>query len=138
MVIWFTGMSGAGKSTLAKALFSDLKNSKYLVHHLDGDVFRNNNENTSTFNKKNILMNNLLIVQNCKKIITEYDFVLVSVICPYEESRNYARKIFGSGLYYEIFVDCPIEELIRRDTKGLYKKAIKNEIDVIGFSRKLQ
>jgi adenylylsulfate kinase len=137
MVIWFTGMSGSGKSTLARALAIELKKEDYKVHLLDGDVVRKKNNLTNKFNQKTILKNNYSIIQECKKNINDFDFILVCVISPYEKTRMYARDSLGRGQYIEVFVDCPIEELIRRDTKGFYAKGINKKLDVIGFSEKL-
>jgi len=30
--------------------------------------------------------------------------------------------------FVEVFVDCPLDELVRRDRKGLYAKALRGEI----------
>lgn len=30
--------------------------------------------------------------------------------------------------FVEVFVECPLDELVRRDRKGLYAKALKGEI----------
>lgn len=137
MVIWFTGMSGAGKTTLARALSGDLKQADYTVHLLDGDIIRRNNNITNTFNEETILNNNYSIIRECKKKLNDYDFLLVCVISPYEKTRLYARDILGVKHYLEVFVDCPIEELVRRDTKGFYAKSINKTLDVIGLSKKL-
>ena len=34
-------------------------------------------------------------------------------------------------------MNCSIDELVRRDTKGLYAKALYKELEVIGFSDRL-
>ena len=39
-IIWFTGLSGSGKTTLSKYLSNHLKNKKFKVKKIDGDVFR--------------------------------------------------------------------------------------------------
>jgi adenylylsulfate kinase-like enzyme len=41
--------------------------------------------------------------------------------------RQEIRKEIGS--FIEVYVKCSIEELSRRDVKGLYKKALAGEID---------
>ena len=55
---------------------------------------------------------------------------LSSFISPYREDRDRVRAIHDTaGLtFIEVFVDCPLEEVERRDPKGLYKKARAGEI----------
>ena len=52
--------------------------------------------------------------------------VLTSFISPYKELRDYARKQIGDFL--EVYVKCPVEVCMRRDTRGMYKKALAGEI----------
>jgi adenylylsulfate kinase len=137
MVIWFTGMSGAGKSTLTSGLYKDLTESKFTVLILDGDAVRQKKNMTNAFTKESILENNYSIIQECLKNINKYEFILVSVISPYEETRQFARNKLGTNAYLEVFVNCSIDELVRRDTKGLYEKALNKKIELIGFSKKL-
>jgi adenylylsulfate kinase len=137
MVIWLTGMSGSGKSTLTEILCYTFKQKGFSVNHLDGDAVRKINNTNDDFSKETILKNNYSIIQECIKSVEHYNFVVVSVISPYEETRQYARKLLKDR-YFEIYVKCSVEELIQRDTKGLYRKALRGEIDnLIGFSKKL-
>ena len=137
MVIWFTGMSGSGKTTLSKSLISNLKEKNYSVHSLDGDTVRKLNNESTHFTKDSILNNNYSIIEKCVKAVDQYDFVIVSVISPYEKTRRYARKVLKEK-YFEIYIKCSLETLILRDTKGFYQKALNGEIDnLIGFSSKL-
>ena len=134
MIIWFTGMSGAGKSTLSERLNDLLQKNGYSVCHFDGDVIRKQNKTSQCFTRESILENNCLIIEKCNKLVDQYDFVLVSVISPYEETRKYARKILR-GKYYEIYINCSLEMLIKRDTKGFYQKNLQGEMDnLIGVS----
>ena len=93
-IIWFTGLSGAGKTTLSKILFKTLKSKKYKVKRIDGDLFRKKKNNKS-FNKVEIVKNNLLIIKYIDKIKNNYDFIIVSVISPLKKTRNIAKKLFG-------------------------------------------
>ena len=54
--------------------------------------------------------------------------VLTSFISPFRAERRLAREIAAEGEFYEIFVDTAIEEAIKRDPKGLYKRALAGEI----------
>ena len=56
-----------------------------------------------------------------------YSYIIVSVIAPFEETRAYARKKLGNN-YIEIFVSASLDKLVKRDTKGLYKKALKGKL----------
>ena len=63
------------------------------------------------------------------KILKEAGFiVLCSFISPLREQREMANEIIGDD-FYEVYVDCSIEECIKRDVKGLYQKAIDGEIE---------
>lgn len=134
MIIWFTGLSGAGKSTLSDALKEKLEELNFSVFQVDGDLFRKETKKENDFSRDAIIENNQKIIAFCKQIENDYDFIIVSVISPYKETRNKAREIFGAK-YTEIFLDCPLEELIKKDVKGIYKKAMSGEIkNLIGFS----
>ena len=51
---------------------------------------------------------------------------IVSLISPYRNVREYARKQFPK--FIEVYCKCSLQECIRRDPKGLYKKALAGEI----------
>jgi len=133
-IIWFTGLSGSGKTTLANTFYKILKRKKYKSKIIDGDTFRKKKKTFNDFTKKNIIKNNLSVINYISKIKHNYDFILVAVISPILKTRVYARKKFGNR-YYEVYVHCSIKTLLKRDTKGLYaaakKKIIKN---LIGYN----
>jgi adenylylsulfate kinase len=52
--------------------------------------------------------------------------VITAAISPYEAAREQARRQIGN--FVEVYVRCSIEELARRDVKGLYAKALRGEI----------
>jgi len=133
-VIWLTGLSGSGKSSLALALKDYLLAAGKKVEIIDGDAVRKNLNKHLGFSREDIRENNRLIAELAKNKIQEADFVLVPVIAPYREDRQATRDFIGPA-YYEIFLNCPLEECIKRDIKGLYKKALAGEIkDFIGVS----
>ena len=49
--------------------------------------------------------------------------VLTAFISPFRAERAMVRELVPDGDFIEIFVDTPLAEAERRDTKGLYKKA---------------
>lgn len=137
-VLWLTGLSGSGKTTLAKSIKEKLIIQKYKVKLVDGDSFRKKNKNKNNFTKKNIYLNNLSIIDYVYSIKNKYDFTIISVISPLLKSRIKAKKIFKKD-YYEVFVKCSKQELIKRDTKNLYKLALQKKINnLVGFNSKIK
>lgn len=137
-IIWFTGLSGSGKSTLSNNLFKRLKKKKFKIKKIDGDTFRKKNKTKKNFSKKGIIDNNKKIIEEISKIQVNYDFILVSVISPLIQTRKIAKNKFKKR-YFEINVFCKMKTLIKRDTKGLYKKALEKKIsDLIGFNSKIK
>jgi sulfate adenylyltransferase/3'-phosphoadenosine 5'-phosphosulfate synthase len=53
--------------------------------------------------------------------------VITAAISPYREIRDEIRSRIGRD-FVEVYVKCPLETLIKRDVKGLYKKALAGEI----------
>lgn len=137
-VLWLTGLSGSGKTTLAKSVKKKLILKNFKVKLVDGDSFRKKNKNKNNFTRQNIYLNNLSIINYVQKIKNEFDFIIVSVISPLLKSRIKAKKIFQKD-YYEIFVKCSRKELVKRDTKNLYKLALQKKINnLIGFNSEIK
>ena len=51
---------------------------------------------------------------------------ITAAISPYRAIRDEARAQIGP--FVEVFVRCPLDVLVQRDTKGLYAKALRGEI----------
>lgn len=124
--LWFTGLSGAGKSTLAARLETVLRERSHKVEILDGDIVRTNLSKGLGFSREDRDTNILRIAFVAKLLTRNEVAVLVAAISPYEETRQRAAEEIGN--FVEVYVKCSIEELTRRDVKGLYAKALKGEI----------
>jgi adenylylsulfate kinase len=134
-IIWFTGMSGSGKSTLSIELKKVLQNNSYSVQIIDGDTIRDNYTTQLGFGRKDVLSNNLNIAQKCLESRSHYDVILVPVISPYEEVRREVRKLLNPN-FHLIYLTTTLDNLKKRDTKGLYALADSGVIkDLIGFSK---
>jgi adenylylsulfate kinase len=137
MIIWLTGLSGSGKTTLSRLLSNKLESQGYSIEGYDGDRIREELKIESDFSKEGILKNNFEVIDRINQVKDRVDFIVISLITPFKVVRDYARKIFGKN-YFEIYVKCDKDTLIRRDTKGLYERAINGELDnLIGFSDKI-
>src|SRR5690606_5342761 len=47
---------------------------------------------------------------------------------PYRRDRHQARALVPGGRFFEVHVHAPIEELRRRDPKGLYAREARGEV----------
>jgi len=126
VTIWLTGLSGAGKSTIATQLEQTLRARERGVEVLDGDVVRTHLSKGLGFSREDRDTNILRIAYVCSLLTRNGVVVISAAISPYEGARNQAREWIGD--FVEVYVRCPIEELTRRDTKGLYAKALRGEI----------
>ncbi len=126
--IWFTGLSGSGKSTIAKALEAKLHASGKHTMMLDGDNLRHGLNRDLGFTDAD-RVENIRRVGETAKLMTEAGLiVLCSFISPFRAERDMVRAMFPEGEFFEVFVDTPLEDCIKRDPKGLYAKAMRGEI----------
>jgi len=127
-ILWFTGMSGAGKTTIATGVEALLRKRGWKVLVLDGDKIRSAADKRLGFSREDILRNNSSVIGMCQENIHKRDYILVAIISPFVQSRKEARRIFGEN-FYEIYVKASLETLIRRDTKGFYRKSLNGEME---------
>ena len=125
--IWFTGLSGAGKSTLAGLLAAELAERGRRVEVLDGDVVRTNLSKGLGFSREDRDTNVRRIAFVCHLLSRNGIAAISAAISPYEGARREARLLIGD--FVEVYVRCPIPELVRRDVKGLYAKALQGQIE---------
>ena len=125
-VIWLTGLPSSGKTTLAQNLAATLKAAGAPVEVLDGDEVRRTISADLGFSAKDRREHAIRVVYLSKMLIRNGINVIVPIISPYRETRAYARQELEN--FVEVYVDCPQEECIRRDVKGLYAKALSGEI----------
>ena len=126
VTVWFTGLSGAGKSTIAEKLAKVLKERGRKVEIMDGDVVRTNLSKGLGFSKEDRDINIRRIGFVCDLLARNGVVAIAAAISPYREVRDENRA--NTGNFLEVYVECSIEELTRRDVKGLYEKALKGEI----------
>jgi bifunctional enzyme CysN/CysC len=125
---WFTGLSGSGKSTIASAFDSALLHSGKHTYVLDGDNIRHGLNRDLGFTDTDRIENIRRVAEVARLMVDAGLIVIVSFISPFAADRKLARSLFKEGEFIEVFVDAPLEECERRDTKGLYAKARKGEL----------
>lgn len=124
--IWFTGLSGAGKSTITEQLEPLLKQRGCKVEVLDGDVVRTNLSKGLGFSKEDRDTNIRRIGFVCALLTRNGVFTISAAISPYKAIRNENRALIKN--FVEVYVKASLETCIKRDVKGLYKKALAGEI----------
>lgn len=118
-IFQFTGLSGSGKTTLAFEVAKLLQGQGYTVQVLDGDDMRKSISVGLGFSREDRLENMKRIASYATGCLA--DVILIAVINPYEEGREYMRNKCQAPL---IWIRCGVDVLKQRDTKGLYKKAL--------------
>jgi adenylylsulfate kinase len=127
LTIWLTGLPSAGKSTIARKLATLLKDEGHRVTVLDGDEVRERLNKGLGFSKED-RDENIRRIAYVARLLTEAgSAVIVAAISPYRDARDAARAEIGR--FAEIHVSCSLEECIRRDVKGLYKKALAGTLE---------
>ena len=125
--IWFTGLSGTGKSTISGELVRKLEErGETRVEVLDGDVVRTHLSKGLGFSKEDRDTNILRIGFVCELLSRNGAIAIGAAISPYREIRDRVRS--QTRNFVEVYVSTPIETLVQRDVKGLYKKALAGEI----------
>jgi sulfate adenylyltransferase len=126
--IWFTGLSGAGKSTTAEVLTVLLLEHGRQVTVLDGDVVRTHLSKGLGFSKEDRDVNVRRIGFVAAEVVRFGGVVICAAVSPYRATRNDVRAMVGSEQFVEVFVDTPLEVCEERDSKGMYAKARRGEI----------
>ncbi|MGA8534305.1 MAG: adenylyl-sulfate kinase [Candidatus Tumulicola sp.] len=126
--VWLTGLSGAGKSTIAERLAPELTARGCKVEVLDGDEVRTHLSKGLGFSREDRDINIGRISFVASLLVKHGAAVITAAISPYAQARSEARERIGSGQFVEVYVRCSLDELTRRDVKGLYAKAIAGEL----------
>lgn len=126
MVVWLIGLSGAGKTTLAKKIVADANKNATKTVLLDGDVIREVFGNDLGYSMENRLVNAQRICQLGRFLEGQRINVVCAILSIFPETRAWNREHLLN--YYEVFIDTPIETLVKRDSKGIYGRYTRGEI----------
>ena len=127
-IVWLTGMSGAGKSTLANALADALGPQQLEI--LDGDEIRTHLSKGLGFSREDRDINVHRIGYLARTLARHGVGVVTAAISPYAETRRAVRELAEArGIaVVEVYANAAIDELVRRDVKGLYARALAGEV----------
>jgi adenylylsulfate kinase-like enzyme/glycosyltransferase involved in cell wall biosynthesis len=135
-VIWITGLSGAGKTTLMVEVVSRFRRNNVAVVALDGDGLREVFGVTSIDGRDHDRQKRLNLALQysrlCKTISSQGTVVVISTISLFREVHSWNRANLPG--YFEVYLKVPLDELRRRDPKGIYSRFDKGELsDVAGL-----
>ena len=131
-VIWITGIPASGKSTIATLLKEYYQKRNLPADILDGDEIRKTLSKDLGFSPQDRKEHNRRVIVVAKLLAKNGIVTIIPLISPYRETRELARKEIPN--FVEVYVNASLEECMRRDPKGLYKKAKTGEIkDLTGF-----
>lgn len=128
-VLWLTGPPCAGKTTLARALRARLAGARG-VELLDGDEVRAALSRGLGFSREDRDENVRRIGFVARLLARNGVAVIVAAVSPYRATRaEVAAALRAEGIpVLEAHVDAPLDVLVARDGKGLYRKALAGEL----------
>jgi adenylylsulfate kinase len=140
-IIWFTGQSGAGKTAISLQFLKEYQD----WFHIDGDDIRelfNNKDYSEQGRRRNIE----LAQQLAQYLYSKNKNVIVSLVSPYIDQREYFKNKIGKDLIeiylhttedrgknmFQTIYEAPIENYIQLDTTNKTVeesfKILKNKI----------
>src|SRR5579885_3464222 len=93
---------------------------------LDGDEVRTHLSRGLGFSKEDRDTNVRRIGYVARLIARSGGVAITAAISPYRAVRDEIRS--QTPGFVEVYVRCPLDELVRRDVKGLYRRALAGEI----------
>ena len=122
-VLWITGLSGSGKSTLAQLVGGRLREQGEPVVIFDGDELRSlmsvEKVKTNPFDRETRMDLSMKYSGLCKSVASQGYTVIIATISLFKEVHDWNRANLPG--YFEAYLKVPIDELRRRDPKGIYK-----------------
>ena len=130
LVIWLCGLAGSGKSTIGFGVYEELKKKNPNIVYLDGDELRDLLGHYDY--DRNGRIEVALKRSKFAHFLSEQGLiVVVTTISMFKEIYAYNRKTLEN--YLEVYIQCDLEELKKRDQKCLYSAALKGQIkNVVG------
>lgn len=124
MILQFTGLSGAGKTSIAQALKTKLESQGLRTEVVDGDQYRQTVCKGLGFSKEDRCENIRRLGLVAESFRRQNCIAIISAINPYDIVRQELKESYGAKT---VWVNCEVDVLIDRDTKGLYKRALLPE-----------
>lgn len=128
-MLQLTGLSGAGKTSIAynaKRLLECAYGAEIPVEVIDADEYRKTVSKGLGFSKEDRVENMRRLGKLGHHFSSTGRVVIIAAINPYAMVRTELRNRYFART---IWIKCGLDELIRRDTKGLYRRALAPAAD---------
>ncbi|MFK8851031.1 adenylyl-sulfate kinase [Streptomyces sp. Ac-502] len=129
-VFWITGLAESGKTTVASILARQLRQIGIRPVLLDGNVVREALGETRSFDREGRRNMAYTYARFGRMLAGQGQVVICSTISLFHDVQAWNRE--NIERYYEVFLDVPLEELKKRDSKGVYSTADHKEVVGIG------
>lgn len=134
MVIWLIGLSGAGKSTIGREVYKLAKAKRSNTVYIDGDEVRAifaQDKGPADYSVEGRRKNGERISELCAWLDRQGIDVVCAILSIFEDQRQAMRSRLSK--YFEVYVSVPFEQLVKNDSKGIYRKAATGEVgEVVG------
>lgn len=124
--VWLTGRPCVGKSTVSQRLQEEFQKRGQAVSVFDGDEIRTSLCADLGFSPRDRHLNNLRVGWVAARLNHHGVACIVAQVSPYRKTRAELRQQIDS--FVEVFLDCSPQELLRRDVKGMYQKALLGKL----------
>jgi adenylylsulfate kinase len=132
-VLWLLGPTSAGKTTLAIRVVADLRKHGVPAILFDGDEVRGFFGADLGFGADSRLRVVSVLVHLANKAADAGLHVVVAALTAGQDAREYVRANVTN--LTTGYVACSVQACAQRDPKGLYRKAMRGEIDtLIGYN----
>ena len=119
VVIWVTGLSASGKTTVSKHLVDMLTNLQPTIL-LDGDELRGALGVVGNYSREQRVELAKNYFKLAKLLANQGFIVVVAALAMFKEIYVWNRE--NQENYFEVFLNPPVDELFKRDPKGLYAR----------------
>jgi adenylylsulfate kinase len=121
IIFQLTGLPASGKTTLSNIVKRKLEAEGTDVAVLDGDIVRKTIHKELGFSEEDRKENIRRLGLMAHALQQGNEIVIIAAISPYEEIRNELKNKYGAKT---VWLKCSLEELMNRDPKGLYRRAL--------------
>lgn len=122
MIIQFSGLSGSGKTLLATKAKAHFRNLRIPIEVIDGDEYRKSLCADLGFSKEDRHSNIRRLAFVASRFAEHGILPIICAINPYKSIREEIKQIYPG--VKTVYLKCNLQELIKRDTKGLYARAM--------------